>query len=548
MVYEVIVDISSSETDRIYDYTAEFDIPCGSRVLAPFGKRKIEGFVIGTKLKTKHQTKNIIKILDDKPVIIEEMLELAKYLNEQKNLRLIDVIRLCIPSKLRGGKVGELKKAYITLTDKELIETIPKRAKAQKEIANLLKESGEYESVLNKKYSPQSVKSLIEKGIAKREYIRQIRTPYKSIATKAKKINLTSMQKVAVNEILKKEGEYLIHGVTGSGKTEIYMKIIEEELKREKTAIMLVPEISLTPQMLGLFRARFGEKVSLLHSGLSDGERFDEWQRLLYGEAKVALGARSAIFAPLKDVGVIIIDEEHDTSYVSESNPRYFTQDIAKFRKDYNSSRLIYGSATPSLETYKRAKEGEYKLITLKTRVNERNMPEMEIVDMRKEIREGNMSIFSKVMLKELHKAITEGNQAMLFINRRGFASFVRCRKCGYIPQCTDCEVSLTLHKDDNKLKCHYCGKQFYNIDECPKCGFKHLKEGRIGTEKVVEELKKIYPEVKVARMDNDTVRTKNSYVDILSDFSEGKYQILVGTQMIVKGHDFKDVTLVGIL
>lgn len=548
MVYEVIIDISSSKTDKIYDYSADFEIPCGSRVLVPFGKRKIQGFVIGKKEESSYQTKNVIKIMDDKPLISMEMLSLAKFLSKERNLRLIDILRLCIPSKIRGGKIGELKKAFITLKDEKLIEKIPKRATAQRAIAELLKEKGEYESVLNKMFSPQSVKSLIEKGIAEREYIRQLRTPYKNIEGKKTSLTLNTAQKNAIEKIMESEGEYLIHGVTGSGKTEIYMRVIEEDLKRGRTAIMLVPEISLTPQMLSLFRARFGDMVGLLHSGLSDGERFDEWQRLFYGEAKVVLGARSAIFAPLTNLGVIIIDEEHDTSYISESNPRYFTHEIARFRRQYNNARLIFGSATPSLETYKRAKEGEYKLITLKDRVNQRSLPEMQIVDMRKEIRQGNMSIFSNALLKELNETISQGNQAMLFINRRGFASFIRCRKCGYIPKCTDCEVSLTFHKDDNRLKCHYCGKQFYNIDECPKCGFKHLKEGRIGTQKVVEELQKLFPDIQIARMDNDTVKGKNSHMDILRSFAQGKAQVLVGTQMIVKGHDFKDVTLVGIL
>lgn len=549
MVYEVIVDISNSEVDKVFDYSADFEIEIGSRVEVPFGSRKLEGFVISKKEISKRETKNITRVLDDKRVLSQEMLSLAEFLNRYKNLRYIDVIRLCLPSKLRGGKVKELKKAYITLLNTDLIDEIPQRAKSQRAIIEFLQQKeGEYESVLNSQFSPQAVKTLIDKGIAKRELLLQIRTPYKNLKAKKQDVELTAEQNNAIATIMQSQGEYLLHGVTGSGKTEIYMQVIEKELNRGKTAIMLVPEISLTPQMLGLFRARFGDKVSLLHSGLSDGERFDEWRRLLYGEAKVALGARSAIFAPLENIGAIIIDEEHDSSYISESNPRYFTHEIASFRREYNKSKLILGSATPSLETYKKAKEGKYKLISLSSRINERELPQMEIIDMRKEILEGNAGIFSKALLKELDNTVNAGNQAMLFINRRGYSSFVRCRQCGYIPQCTDCEVSLTLHKDENRLKCHYCGKQFYTIEECPKCGYKHLKEGRIGTEKVVEELKRLYPSVKVLRMDNDTVKNKNSYVDILSAFAKGEAQILVGTQMIVKGHDFKDVTLVGIL
>lgn len=549
MVYEVIVDISNTQVDKVFDYSADFDIPVGSRVKVPFGNRITEGFVTARKLSSEHQTKNIIKILDDKPVLTQEMLTLARYLNERKNLRFIDIIRLCLPAKLRGGKVKELKKAFITLKNPKLIESLSERAAAQRAVCEFLeKKGGEYQTVLNKKFGSPAVKAVIDKGIASKTWVSQNREPYRDIKIDDKEIKLTLEQRQAVDAILAKEGEYLLHGVTGSGKTEIYMRVIEEQLKRGKTAIMLVPEISLTPQMLGLFRARFGEKVALLHSGLSHGERYDEWRKLRSGQAVVALGARSAVFAPLENVGVIIIDEEHDLSYISESNPRYITHDIARFRMRYNKGRLIYGSATPSLETYKKAKEGKYQLITLRRRVNEKRLPQMDIVDMRKEILQGNMSIFSRALLKELDKTIKENSQAMLFINRRGFASFVRCRQCGYIPKCADCEVSLTLHKEDNRLKCHYCGKQYHNIEECPKCGFKHLKEGRTGTQKVVEEINKLYPEVKVLRMDNDSVQRKDSYVKILSAFAEGKAQILVGTQMIVKGHDFPNVTLVGIL
>lgn len=548
MIYEVVVDISNSEVDKVFDYSAAFDIPLGSRVEAPFGNRRLEGFVIGKKDTSSHQTKDIIRILDEKRVLTDEMLALAEYLNKYKNLRYVDVLRLCIPSKLRGGRVKIQQKAYITLADDADISQVSARATAQKKIVEALKDGGEYESVLNGSFGPQAVKALLAKGILKKEFVVQNRTPYKDIKAKKQNITLTPDQKKAVSEILKENREFLLHGVTGSGKTEIYMQVIEAQLKQGKTAIMLVPEISLTPQMLGLFRARFGDKVSLLHSGLSDGERYDEWRRLLDGQATVALGARSAVFAPLTNVGVIIIDEEHDSSYVSESNPRYFTSDIAKFRRNYNNAKLVYGSATPSIESYAKAKSGEYKLLTLKNRINDRGLPDMQIVDMRKEILEGNLSIFSKALLAELQKVIDKGEQAMLFINRRGFASFLRCRSCGYIPKCTDCDVSLTLHKDDNKLKCHYCGKQFYNIKECPVCGFKHLKEGRIGTERVVEEVNKLFPSVKVLRMDNDTVQRKDSYVDILSAFAKGEAQILVGTQMIVKGHDFSNVTLVGIL
>jgi len=550
MIYEVIVDISNGEVDRVFDYSSDKEFPVGCRVKVPFGNRVLEGFVFNTKETSKVKTKEIIERLDDFVAISPEMLSLAKELNKNNNLRIVDILRLCIPSKLRGGKVKELKRGFITLCmpAEEGVKLIRKNAQTQLELINKLKSGGEYESVLNSQFNPSSVKALIEKGIAKREYIKIARTPHKGMVGKSKEITLTAQQKNAVDTIMNNDGVFLLHGVTGSGKTEVYMAVISEIIKQGKTAIMLVPEISLTPQMLSVFRERFGNRVGLMHSALSDGERFDEWLRLLKGEAVIALGARSAIFAPLQNVGAIIIDEEHDTSYISESNPRYFTEDIAKYRTKYNNCKLILGSATPSLGTYQKAKDKEYTLITLNKRVNHREMPDMEIIDMRQEVRAGNNNIFSRKLLLELEHTIKSGNQVMLFINRRGFSSFVRCRQCGYIPVCQSCDISLTYHKDDNQLKCHYCGQQYYMLTECPKCHSAHLAKGRIGTERVVEEVQKLFPEVKVLRMDFDTTSSKDSYAEILSAFGRKEAQVLVGTQMIVKGHDFKDVTLVGVL
>ncbi|HKL73538.1 MAG TPA: primosomal protein N' [Clostridia bacterium] len=550
MIYEVIVDISNGEVDRVFDYSSDEVLPLGCRVKIPFGNRTLEGFIFNIKESTDIKTKEIIGRIDDFVAISQEMLELSKELSSKYNLRVVDVLRLCIPSKLRGGKVKELQRAFISLNMPfdEGILLIKKNASSQMGLLDKLKDAGEYESVLNSEFNPSSVKALVEKGIVKRELVKISRTPYKGMIGEHKDITLTANQKKAVDTITKKDGTFLLHGVTGSGKTEIYMAVIDKVIKQGKTAIMLVPEISLTPQMLSVFREKFGDRVGLLHSALSDGERFDEWLRLLKGEAVIALGARSAIFAPLKNVGVIIIDEEHDTSYISESNPRYFTEDIAKYRAKYNNCNLVLGSATPSLATYKKAMDKEYNLITLAERINKKELPDMDIVDMRDEIRAGNSSIFSRNLLTELENTINSGNQAMLFINRRGFSSFVRCKQCGYIPLCEKCDVSLTYHKDDDKLKCHYCGMQYYMLTECPKCHSANLTKGRIGTERVVEELQHVFPKVKILRMDLDTTVSKDSYADILSAFGRKEAQILVGTQMIVKGHDFKDVTLVGVL
>lgn len=551
MIYKVIVDISNNEVDKVFDYGAPFDVPVGSRVLVPFGRQRKEGFVIGSAEKSDYETKDIIKILDSVPLVLPEMLALAGHLKKQ-NIRYIDSLRLFIPAKLRGGKVKILNKFVLSLVGgvdpEEAKKELRKGSDMQAAILDALKSGAKYETEINADYSPSAAKALVAKGLVRRESVEVGRTPV-SMDAKPKDITLTREQEAAVSTVCEDgENVYLIHGVTGSGKTEIYMTVIERLLAEGKTAIMLVPEISLTPQMLGVFRLRFGDKVSLLHSGLSDGERYDEWRRLRMGEARVALGARSAVFAPVQNLGAIIIDEEHDTSYVSEGNPRYFTSEIALFRTKYNRAKLIMGSATPSLESYKKAKSGEYRLITLKNRVNSREMPRLVAVDMRKELRSGNSSIFSRELLAALDKTLADGNQSMVFLNRRGFASFVRCRSCGYVAKCKDCEVSLTYHKDDNTLKCHYCGKQYRMIDKCPVCGFGNLKEGRTGTEKVVEELSRIFPKARILRMDNDTTKTRDSYIKILSAVAEGQADILVGTQMIAKGHDFPNVTLVGIL
>jgi len=326
------------------------------------------------------------------------------------------------------------------------------------------------------------------------------------------------------------------------------MHAMQEILKRGKTGIMLVPEISLTPQVLSNFRARFGGDVALLHSGLSAGERFDEWKRILVGDAKIVIGARSAIFAPLKNLGLIVIDEEHDNSYNSDSNPRYSTIEVAKERARLAGASLVLGSATPSLVSYHNAMTGKYQLLEMKERINKRELPPITIVDMGQEIKFGNNGFLSDSLKKSLEKTIADGNQAMLFINRRGFASFMMCKKCGWVAKCDACDVSLVYHKYERALKCHYCGNRFKVLTECPECGNTELSTGATGTQRVVQELQELFPEIKIGRMDNDTTKTKDSHLKILSDFRAGKTQILVGTQMIAKGHDFPSVTLVGVI
>lgn len=555
MIYEVIVDIGATEVDRVFDYHSDVDIELGRRVVVPFGKtKKVEGFVLGKKDCSDRETKDIEAVLDDRPAVIPEMLALCDKLTETCAFRRVDALRLFVPPKLRGGRVREKLTDMFALVEgadaEKAAEGLKKTATAQKGILSYLSENGETEGkVLRDLFSGQALTALEKSGLVVRRTVRIGRTPYKAIKPIIKEVELTAEQREAVNRIETTDKcRILIHGVTGSGKTEIYMRVIKDALEKGKTAVMLVPEISLTPQMLAVFRGRFGDGVAMLHSALSDGERFDEWRRILTGEARVVVGARSAVFAPVKDLGVIIIDEEHDSSYVNDREPRYVTEDVAMFRAEYNNAKLILGSATPSLESYKKALDGESELITLKHRANSRTMPELKIVDMRPEIRSGNFGLFSRELASALSETLSRGEQAMIFLNRRGYASFMRCRECGHVERCPHCEVSLRYHKERNKLVCHYCGYEQNMHVKCPNCGSTGMKEGRTGTEKVVEELGRALPDARVLRMDNDTTSTKDAYLRILTDFRDKKADILVGTQMIAKGHDFPNVTLVGIL
>ena len=556
MIARVIVDISTSDVDKIFDYSIPptLDVKAGDRVKVPFGRQKTEGFIVAVQEETDctHPLKEITAKLDDFTPVLPEMIELMWKMSRENNLRLVDVLRLFIPAMMRGGRVREIKRHFVTLADgvtfDDAMAALKTNAVNQRGVIAHLAKEGEWAAVLGEEFGFSAVSALAEKGLVKVTEVTKRRRPaVKALPDKA--VTLNAEQEAAVNEIMRgKQDTNLLFGVTGSGKTEIYLRCIGEVIEQGKTAIMLVPEISLTPQMMGRFRARFGDKVAVLHSGLSDGERYDEWLRLLRGDAVIAVGARSAVFAPIKNVGIIIIDEEHDGSYVSENNPRYVTSEVAEFRRAYNGAKLVLGSATPSLETFKRASEGEMGVITLKHRINGTQMPKTEIVDMCAEVRSGNNGILSAKLLEEINRALQQGNQSMIFLNRRGFASFMICRKCGKVMKCDDCDVSLTWHKADNLLKCHYCGKPYVVPDKCPACGESDMRLGRVGTERVIEDLKRHFPSATLLRMDKDTTRKKGSYDEILSSFRMGEADILVGTQMIVKGHDFPNVTLVGIL
>lgn len=552
MIAEVIVDIAASETDRIYDYLCDDGTVVGSRVRAPFGGKIVPGFVMRIKESSDLPQEKLKKVLpcpDELPAINEECLALANKITARYRVPKALTLRLFLPSEMRTGKVRELVRNYATLKIPVQEMQLKVNAKNQIGAAQYLQEKGKTDCAFLNNLYPGGLAALQKKGYVEITKEQILRDPYKGVETERVERTLTAEQRRAV-ETIERDGRtvQLLHGVTGSGKTEIYLTLIAKCLREGKSSIFLVPEISLTPQMLSQLRARFGTNAAILHSGLSAGERFDEWWRLRTGEAKIAIGARSAIFAPLENLGVVIIDEEHDSSYSSESAPRYNTFDVALLRAKRNGCKLVLGSATPSVETYKRASEGEFSLIRLEKRINKRPLPDVLIADMRQEVRRGNNSPFSSVLKEEIEKCLAAEQQAILFLNRRGYSQTVICKECGYVAKCESCDISLTYHRDEGCLKCHYCGTKYNMLSACPDCGGKKLSYSGTGTQKITAELQKLYPTARILRMDNDTTSGKEGHYKILKSFAEKRADILVGTQMIAKGHDFPAVTLVGIL
>lgn len=557
MFAEVIVDILHSNVDRIFEYACSENVYPGSRVIVPFGNKKTEGIVVSVKKNSvypKEKIKDIIAVLDQVPALTEQALKLSQYISKTCYVPWASSLRLFLPVEIRKNKVKEQVKHFVELSEQfnleQSLSSLKKSAIRQKELLIYLNENGKTsQTILAEKFGNSAIKGAKEKGFVKITQQSSVRSPYKYLVGERQTITLTEKQLSTVCEIEKANKQTsLIFGVTGSGKTEVYLELIERAIKQNKTAIMLVPEISLTPQMLRQLRARFGDNAAILHSGLSSGERFDEWWRLRNGKAKIAIGARSAIFAPLQNLGIIIIDEEHDGSYISESSPRYSTLNIAKERVKLSNAKLVIGSATPSIDSYKKAIDGEYNLFILPDRINKKPLPEIEVVDMRKEIRRGNNSAFSGALKFELEQCLKEGNQAIIFLNQRGYSKTVICTECGHVQKCESCDVSLTYHREDNSLLCHYCGAKYKMIDACTECGSKRIRYGGAGTEKIVEDLQKLFPSAKILRMDRDTTSTKEGHLKILNSFANRQADILVGTQMIAKGHDFPAVTLVGIL
>ena len=548
MTVEVLVEIMG--IDKTFTYSIpkslESKIKKGIKVIIPFGNKKIEGFVLDifNNKKYDYVIKDIVDVIED-VYINDELLALGKYMSNKTLATLMSCYNTMLPKALKASYKTNINKKYISY-----LKLINKEYKGindnQNKILDLFKDDLVLKSdAVN--ISISSLKTLISKGVIK-EVKKEV---YRDIETSKyddKKVILTSEQSNAFNTIkdsLNTFKPFLIHGVTGSGKTEVYMHLISEVIKNGKDVIVLVPEISLTPQVVGIFKSRFNN-IAVLHSRLSDGERYDEYRKILNGEVNICVGARSAIFAPFKNLGLIIIDEEHTDTYKQENNPRYHAIDMAIYRAKYNDIPLILGSATPSIESYTRALLGTYTLINMPTRVN-KSMPKIHIVDMKDEIKKGNR-IFSEILKDKLNEVIKNNKQAIILLNRRGFSTVISCKDCGNTIKCPKCDIPLTYHKTSNTLRCHYCGYGIGNIEKCPKCNSKNINAFGMGTQKLEEEIVKNFEGAKVIRMDIDTTSKKGAHEHIINEFRSGKYNILLGTQMIAKGLDFPNVTLVGVI
>lgn len=553
MIIGVLVELSNKNIDKIFDYSVPDNlkdkIKVGIRVKVPFGKMELEGFVIEIKNSSDISVKDILEVVDDEVILNEELLELGKKIQEDTLSTLISCYQIMLPKALKAKNGMVINKKFDTYyyLNKDIV-CYGKLSASQDRIINLCMEK---EYVLRKELvdiSLSSLNTLIKKNILLEKKLEHYRLSYNEKIEPKKE--LTEDQMKVVNEVLLNKGycPYLLYGVTGSGKTEVYMELIEDALNRGKTSIVLVPEISLTPQMVLRFQKRFGDNIAAIHSALSDGEKYDEWRRIVKGEAKIVIGARSAIFVPLKNIGMIIIDEEHSDSYKQDdSNPRYSAKDVALIRAKYHDCPLIMGSATPSLEAFARAKKGVFKLLELPNRINGKELPKINIIDMN-EIIKKTKGHFSEELLAAISLRLKKKEQVILLLNRRGYSSFVTCKNCGYTFKCPNCDITLTYHKSSRTLRCHYCGYGTKVYDTCPNCHEKSINDLGVGTERIEEELGKLFPESRILRMDFDTTSRKGMHEKMITAFKNQEYDILLGTQIVSKGLDFDNVTLVGVI
>lgn len=556
MYVSVLTQIGVKAVDQTFFYHVpkllENNIKIGVRVRIPFGNMILDGFVLGISDNSSYDNskiKDIINVIDEEPVLNKEMLLLGKYMSDNLLASLSSCYQVMLPKALKAEVKSNIKIKYDRYLHRiksiEEIDRYIDNCKYESQI-NLLCKLKEGDILITKMSS--SINTIIKYGFASIIYEECKRYKYDGISN-YKRVNLTDKQRLVSDTIISSFGKsdtFLLYGVTGSGKTEVYMDVIEKAINNGKSAIMLVPEIGLTPQIVGKFISRFGNVISVLHSKLSDSERYDEYRKITNGESKIVIGTRSAIFVPFNNIGVIIIDEEHTSSYKQDNNPRYSAINVAEWRSKYHNCPLVLGSATPSLESFAKAGNHVYKLLSLTERAGGSVLPIVNIVDMKEEVKKGNF-ILSDMLKNKISEVLSKGEQAIILLNRRGYSSTISCKECGYVYKCPNCDITYTYHKSSNNLKCHYCGYSMVLPNKCSICGSDNLKDYGLGTEKLEETLNSLY-KARIVRMDVDTTSRKGQHQKIIDDFGEHKYDILIGTQMIAKGLDFPLVTLVGVV
>ena len=571
MVAQVVVDVVHSNVAKPFSYLIPdgMDVCVGLRVLVPLGRRQVDGFVVDVISESEadvppEKLRPIARALDDYPALLPPLLELAEELSLECHCPLSETLRLMLPAAMRTGRIqlkqeqfARLAPGVDALSEADKQRRSPKRATLLRLLSDGTERAvNELSQLVN---DPRDALKALEKAgliqLIKREVFRApdgVEAIERTVAP-----SLTGDQLDALDTMLPSlkagRGAFLLHGVTGSGKTEVYLSMVQHTLSMGKGAIILVPEIALTPQMVRWFRSRFGPETAVLHSRLTDGQRYDEWRRIRLGHARVVVGARSAIFAPVENLGLIVIDEEHEQTYLSDKHPRYDARRVAVSRANREGACVVLSSATPSILSFAMARRGDYTLVEMPRRVNDRPMPQVTIVDMRRELESGNRSIFSRLLIEKLTECLESGQQAMLFLNRRGFNTFVSCRQCGYVVKCDQCDLSMTLHREHGEdgpqeLRCHMCGNVQAPPEVCPECGSKYIRYFGSGTQRVEEEMHKLFPHVQTVRMDIDTTRERDAHAKLLGKFGSGEAKVLIGTQMIAKGLDFPKVTLVGVV
>lgn len=566
MFAQVIVDIVHENVAHTFSYCIPegMALSVGQRVEVPFGRMVKEGIVVGFSEACDvppDRLRSIRAPLEAYPAVLPPLLTLAQQMAKDAHCPLAETLRLMLPAEMRGGRVAVKTQpvAQLAIPASEVDAAIERQGRSQKRrmLLNLLRD-GEMHAVAELRVLVRdpltALRDLEGLGLVRLAEDEVLRRPAGDAEADVTDPPLTPYQQEALDLVLPDlragRGKYLLHGVTGSGKTEVFIRLVRHVLSMGKSAIILVPEIALTPQMVSWFRARFGDTAAVLHSRLSAGERFDEWRRIRLGHARVVIGARSAVFAPCEDLGIIVVDEEHESTYLSDRHPRYDAREVAARRTENEHATLLLASATPSILSFAKARRGDYTLLEMPHRVHDRPMPTVTVVDMRHELDSGNRSVFSGLLMQKLRDCMRRGEQAMLLMNRRGYNSFVSCRSCGLTMKCPNCDVALTYHLTggDGRLHCHYCGFSADTPAVCPQCASRCIRYFGAGTQKVEEELHRLLPGFPVVRMDIDTTSGKEGHAKLLDEFRSGRARILVGTQMIAKGLDFPRVTLVGVV